>query len=198
MQPWKHRFWTAIKPFRRLRDDADKLMRRLDKKSPDQLGDDGEIDIFEELKREFPADRITRVKKGDSGADIVHIVLENREECGTILYESKNTDAWREDYVTKLRNDQIAEKAEHAILSTRKLPAGVDELEIREHVIIAKPKRVTVLAKILRQEKLVQNQRLRVSEEDRKQKTDALYSYIISPSFNQHLDLLDDLASKPA
>ena len=62
-------------------------------------------------------------------------------------------------------------------------------------MIIAKPKRVTVLAKILRQE-LVQNQRLRVSEEDRKQKTDALYSYIISPSFNQHLDLLDDLASK--
>jgi len=31
---------------------------------------------------------------------------------------------WRNDYVTKLREDQIAAKAEHAILSSRVFPAG--------------------------------------------------------------------------
>src|SRR3989442_15334599 len=88
-------------------------------------------------KGEYPDDQITRVPKGTAGADIIHVVKHNGKECGKIIYDSKNRKGWRDDYVTKLREDQIAAKAEHAILSACKFPAGAHQLEVREGVIIA-------------------------------------------------------------
>jgi len=171
------------------------LQRQLEKKTADELGEGAEIKLFERLKAEFPHDRITRVNKGTSGADIIHVVIHNGKDCGTIVYDSKNRNVWRYDYVTKLRDDQIAAKAEHAILSTCKFPADAHQLEIRDGVIIANPARVMVVAEILRGY-IVQSHELRVSGQERGQKTAALYSYITSEQFKQHLDSIDSNADK--
>jgi hypothetical protein len=122
-------------------------------------------------------------------------VIHRRKECGTIIYESKNSKAWRDDYVTKLRKDQMAEKAQHAILSTYKLPAGAQQLAVQDGVIIAVPERVLVLADILRRE-IIRNHELRVSSKEQGRKTEVLYSYITSPSFNQDLDSIDTQTKK--
>ena len=123
------------------------------------------------------------------------MVIHKSKECGTIIYDSKNRKAWRDDYVTKLRKDQITEKAQHAILSTYKLPAGGQQLDVQDGVIIAVPDRVLVLADILRRE-IIRNHELRVSSKEQGRKTVVLYSYITSPSFNQHLDSIDTQTSK--
>jgi hypothetical protein len=171
------------------------LQRRLEQKNAEELGEGAEIDLFEALKAEFPDDRIRRIAKGEAGADILHAVLHNGKECGVVVYDSKNRKAWRDSYVTKLREDQMAAKAEHAILSTCKFPAKANQLEIRDGVIIANPARVVVLAQVLRNF-IVQSHSLRVSGKERSTKTAALYSYITSERFRQHLDSLDTHADK--
>ena len=173
----------------------EELKRQLENKTANELGGSAEIDLFAELNKSFPGDRIRRVEKGAAGADIIHVIVHKSKECGTIIYEFKNSTAWRNDYVTKLREDQIAEKAEHAILSTCKLPADVHQIDIREGVIVALPERVLVLAEILRRE-IVHSHELRRSGVEREQKTDALYSYITSPAFGQHLEFIDIVTSK--
>ena len=179
----------------KLKAKVDDLQRRLDQKTPGELGDDAEVDLFEDLKAAFPDDHITRVPKGTPGADIHHVVKHNSKECGKIIYDSKNRKDWKDVYATKLRDDQIAAKGEHAILSTSKFPAGVHQLAEREGVIIANPARVLMLAEIFRRQ-IIQNFSLRIAGKERDAKKTELYTYITSELFHQELDSLDDCASK--
>ena len=73
----------------------------------------------------------------------------------------------------------IAEKADHAVLSTNKFPAGVKQLELYEGVVLACPARVLAIATILRQ-LMVQIHTLRMSNEQRDEKTAEVYAFITS------------------
>ncbi|MGE3829500.1 MAG: DUF2130 domain-containing protein [Parvibaculaceae bacterium] len=163
----------------KLQTKIDELGRALDKKTAEELGEGAEIDLYEALKGEFPDDRIERIQKGQPGADILHTVIHNGKECGKIIYDSKNHKAWRTEFVTKLASDQMAAKAEHAILSTSKFPADVRHLHVQDGVVLCGPARVVTIAQIVRQH-LVQTHTLRLSNEQRTQKTAALYDFITS------------------
>lgn len=155
------------------------LQRALDKKTAEELGEGAEIDLFEALKGEFGNDRIERINKGQPGADIRHVVIHNGKECGSILYDSKDHKAWRNDFVTKLSSDKLAAKAEHAILSTRVFPAGARQLDARNGVVIASPARVVALVDIVRQH-MIQTRALQLSNQERDRKTAELYKFILS------------------
>ncbi|MGA2340997.1 MAG: DUF2130 domain-containing protein [Terracidiphilus sp.] len=169
------------------------LQRALDKKTNEELGEGAEINIFEALKAEFKDDRIERIPKGAPGADVRHIVMLRGQECGTILYDSKNHNQWRVEHATKLRKDQLAEKADHAILSTHKFPQGARQLHILDGVLLANPARVVAVAIVIRQH-LLQLHTLRVSKVERESKTAALYEFIISARCKQLLDRIDQRA----
>ena len=178
------------------------MQRALEKKTAEELGEGPELDLYEALKAEFDGDKIERIKRGLPGGDIRHTVMHNGKECGKILYDSKNHNAWRNDFVTKLSADQMAEKASHAILSTRKFPAGASHLAIQDGVIIASPSRVLAVVQILRQH-LLQTHTLRASNEERGKKTQALYAFITSERctdllarFDTHTDDMLDLQVK--
>ena len=100
------------------------LQRDLDKKSNDELGEGAEIDLYESLRAEFPDDRITRIPKGAPGADVHHEIMHAGKVCGIIIYDSKNHKQWRTDHASKLRSDQLAAQADHAILSLLQFPQG--------------------------------------------------------------------------
>jgi hypothetical protein len=163
----------------KLSNKVEELQRALENKTAEELGEGAEIDLFEALKAQFEEDRIERINKGQPGADIRHVVKHNGKECGTIIYDSKNHNGWRNDFVTKLSSDQMAAKADHAILSTRKFPAGGRQLVLQDGIMIASPARVVVLAQIVR-EHVVQTHTMRMSNEEKAQKTSALYAFITS------------------
>lgn len=179
----------------RLSAKVEDLQRALDKKTAEDLGEGAELDLFEALKSEFEGDRIERVNKGQPGADILHTIMHNGKECGKIIYDSKNHNAWRNDFVTKLTTDKMAAKAEHAILSTRKFPACTRHLHVQDGVILASPARVVALVQIVRQH-LVQTHTLRLSNEAQAQKTEALYSFITSERCKDLFGRIDTQAEK--
>lgn len=166
------------------------LQRALDNKTADELGEGAELDLFEALKSEFPDDRITRIAKGTPGADIKHVVLCNGQECGTIIYDSKNHKAFRNDHVEKLREDQIAARAEHAILSTHKFPQGTRQLHVQDGVLLANPARVLAVVTLIR-EHILQSHTLRLSSAERKAKTAKLYAFVTSERCRQLFSRID-------
>jgi hypothetical protein len=68
-------------------------------------------------------------------------------------------------------------------------------LEVREGVIIANPARVLMVVEILRSH-VIQASSLRIAGKERDGKTAALYSYITSERFWQHLKSIDGCADK--
>lgn len=171
------------------------LTRQLEKKTAEERGEGAEVNLFEALKAEFPRDQIRRVGKGSQGADIIHEIVHNHKVCGRIVYDCKDRNAWRNDYTTKLREDQIAAKAEHAILASRVFPAGEKQLCEQNGVLIANPARVIALVQVIRRH-VVHIHTLKLSNEKRQQKTVALYEFITSERCNQLLERVDSHAEE--
>jgi hypothetical protein len=169
------------------------LQRAWEKKTAEELGEGAEIKLLEALKKEFPDDKISQIAKGAGGADILHIVMLRGEKCGTILYDSKNHNQFRHEHVAKLRTDQLAARAEHAILSTHKFPQYTHQLHIQDGVLLANPARVVIIATIIRQH-LQELHTLRLSAVERESKTGALYEFITSERCSQLLTRVDQRA----
>ena len=171
------------------------LQRQLEAKTSNELGEGSEIDLFEQLREAFPQDRIWRVGKGVNGADVIHVIVHNGQDCGKIIYDSKNRNAWQNEFVNKLRADKIAEGADHAILSSNKFPKDKREIHPQDGVIVANPARVAALSEILRGQ-VLRMHALRASGEEREQKTLDLYNFITSEHFKQLIDQVEMQTAK--
>ncbi|MGH6753858.1 MAG: DUF2130 domain-containing protein, partial [Bradyrhizobium sp.] len=169
------------------------MARQLEKKTADELGEGAEIKLLEDLKERFDGDTFTHVGKGNAGVDIIHEVIHNGKVCGKIVYDSKNRNAWRNEYVSKLRKDQVAAQADHAILSTQTMPAGAKQLHIQDSVIIANPARILILVELLRQQ-IITAHKLRLSNESKVEKTAALYTFMTSELCSQLFSQIESRA----
>ena len=161
----------------------------LQKQLKSEVGEGAAVNLYEELRKKFPKDEITKINKS-SGADIRHVVMHNKKVCGKILYDSRNRNLWQATFAANLRKDMITEKADHAILTTSKFPKDGKHICPWEGIIAANPARVAVLAEIFRDE-IVRNRTQRVSEQDKERKTAKLYTYIASNDFTKFLKTLD-------
>jgi hypothetical protein len=171
------------------------LQRKLEGKTAHELGEGPEIDLFEQLRQAFPMDRIQRVPKGVNGADVIHEVVHNGRLCGKIVYDAKNRDAWQNNFAVKLNADKLAQGADHAILSSNKFPKDKREIHLQDGVIVAAPARVTAIVEMLR-DQLVRLGELRVSNEARGSKTEALYAFITSEHCRQLIGQVDVQAGR--
>ena len=171
------------------------MQRKLEGKSAHELGEGSEVDLFEQLREAFQADRIQRVPKGVNGADVIHEVVQNGRVCGKIIYDAKNRDAWQNGYCTKLKADKLVQAADHAILSSNKFPRDKSEIHTQDGVIVANPARVLAIVEILR-DQIMRMHELRISKEAREEKTVALYAFVTSEHFKQLVEQVEAQAGK--
>lgn len=86
---------------------------KIEQGSQESQGEALENELAEILQREFPFDKITEIKKGTRGADILQEVKNKMgKPCGSILWESKNTKVFNKTWIDKLKKDQQAKKTE--------------------------------------------------------------------------------------
>ena len=168
------------------------LERKVEHNTANQMGDGAELDLLEVLREAFLDDRITRIKKGQPGADIIHEVLYKGEVCGRIVIDSKNRQQWHWDYVSKLRQDQLDARAEYAVLSTTVFPSGKKELSIHDEVILASPARIQHIVHLLRKA-LVEMHVRGLTLKERDDKKSRLYNFITSSRYAQQLREVQNL-----
>jgi hypothetical protein len=171
------------------------MQRKLEGKTAHELGEGSEIDLFEQLRGAFEADRIQRVPKGVNGADVIHEVIHNGRVCGKIIYDAKNRDAWQNGFAAKLKTDKLAQGADFAILSSNRFPKDTAHVHNQDGVIVASPARVLAIVEILR-DQLVRMLELRVSNEARGTKMEELYGFITSEHCRQLIEQVEAQAGK--
>ncbi len=174
------------------------LQHKLEQKTADQLGDGAEVDLYETLRQQFhgDGDKIMRVLKGQAGPDIRHWVMYKGESCGQIVYDSKNQQQWRDAWLTKLRQDQIDTRAEHAILATTVFPAGKKEICVDESgVILVNPARAVHIAHLLREGMIAMHVK-GLGQKERAGKTNKLYEFIASNEYRQQFDQVQKLTDE--
>jgi len=179
----------------RLQKQVEVLKRQLEQKTAEDLGEGAEVDLYEALRENFDSDKISRIKKGQPGADVLHKVCHNGQVCGSIVYDSKNHTAWRNSFVEKLRADQLAAKADHAVLTTSAFPTGARQLHVQDDVIVINPARAIELVRIVR-EHIIQTYRLRLSGQEKNRKTEALYEFINSDRCRQLLTRYESITEE--
>jgi len=169
-----------------LRKQVVELQRRLDEQAarkPEVV----DIDVFEQLRTDYPGDRVLRLPRGDAGGDLLVEVKYKGTICGRIVLDSRARGNWQTSYAAKLRTDMVEQRADHAILATVHFPRGASELCRHDDVLLVHPARVSELVGILRQA-MVRMFQTRLSVAQRADKKSKLYDHITSELFRRKLD----------
>lgn len=168
----------------------EELKRRAEQGSQQLQGEVQELELESLLKSKFPLDAIDPVAKGEFGGDALQRVHgPSGQECGTILWESKRTKNWSDGWLTKLRDDQRAAKAEIAVLVTQTLPKQVDTFDLVDGVWVTHPRSAIPVALALRQT-LIETAAARQSLAGQQTKTEMIYHYLTGPRFKQRIEAI--------
>lgn len=164
--------------------------RRSELGSQELQGEVLELDIQAALERQFPVDQIVPVLKGARGADIQQRVRNERlEDCGLILWETKNAKNWSPTWIDKLKQDQRAAGAAAAVLVTAALPEGMEGLGRIDGIWVAGLKPWPALAVALR-EQLIAVAYARASAAGKGEKMEMLYEYLSGNEFRQRVEAI--------
>lgn len=171
-----------------LRRQIEDLKKKAEQGSQQSQGEVAELDLEAFLRATFPQDEIEPVPKGVRGADLVHRVIGPAgKACGSIVWEAKNTRAWSDAWLGKLRDDQRELRADIAAIVTTVLPKSVRNAALIEGVWVTDMATLQGLATALRSQ-LVQVAVARATAQGRGSKMDLLYDYLTGTEFRQRVE----------
>jgi len=174
----------------------EELNRKMKQGSQQTQGEVLELEIENTLKREFPYDEIKEVPKGIRGADILQIVRSNTgREVGMIVWESKRTKAWSDGWISKLKEDQRAVKANLAVIISQVLPEGIKNFRSKNEIWICNYDSVVGLSMLLR-DSLLRIAAVRLSETNKQDKKEILWNYLNGNEFKNRMDAIADIYSQ--
>ncbi len=163
----------------------EELKRKKDQGSMQLQGEVQELAIEEILRHNFPVDLIHEVPKGVRGADTIHTVINTlRADCGKIIYESKRTKSFSNDWLEKLREDQREVGADIAVLITQTMPKDMESYGQRDGVWICSFSEFVGLVHVLRH-MIIKVQSIKAAQENVGDKKEVLYNYVSSEEFKQ-------------
>ena len=180
-------FQLRLKEMEKQLDDQKKLaeeMRRKAEQGSMQLqGEVQELALEEMLRSTFPFDVVSEVGKGVRGADCIQTVRNSfGQECGQIIYESKRTTSFTNDWIEKLKTDMRSNGAEIAVIVTKAMPKDMDCFGIKDGVWICSFSEVKALAAVLR-DGVIRVFNAAKNQENKGDKMHLLYDYLTSSEF---------------
>jgi hypothetical protein len=171
-----------------LRSSLEDMKRKAEQGSMETQGEVLEQDFEARLKGFFAHDDIQPVPKGIKGADLIQTVRTPMGvECGVLLWETKNTKAWSNAWIPKLKDDMIETRASIAILVSVVLPDGISRFGQLDGVWVSDPLCAIPLAAALR-EQLAAISRERTASTGKSEKMEALYQYLAGVEFKQKIE----------
>ncbi|MEO7313259.1 MAG: DUF2130 domain-containing protein [Chitinophagaceae bacterium] len=162
---------------------ADEMKRRAEQGSMQSQGEAQELVLEDILRSTFPFDLITEVGKGVRGADCIQLVRNSfGQECGRIIFESKRTQDFSEQWIDKIKADMRSQGADVAVIVTQALPKKMDRFGERDGVYICSFGEVKAIVHMLRAGIIKLSTALK-SQENRGDKMHLLYTYLTSSEF---------------
>ncbi|XOB40795.1 MAG: DUF2130 domain-containing protein [Candidatus Nealsonbacteria bacterium] len=176
------------KQINQMRKTIEELKRKSEQGSTQIQGDAQEEDLKSILKNKFPIDAVEDVPTGIKGADIIQTVNTNSgENSGIILWESKNTKKWSNDWIKKLKEDQGIVRADVCILASRVLPEGIKNFDFINGVWVCNYHFALSLASVLRLH-LLEVGKVKRSLIGKDEKMEVLYKYLTGSQFKNRIE----------
>ncbi len=162
---------------------AEEMKRKVEQGSMQLQGEVQELVLEDILKDLFPIDAIEEVGKGVKGADVIQTVRNKiGNDCGIILFESKRTKSFSNEWINKLKADAISAKADICVIVTETLPEGIDRIGQKDGVWICSFNDFKGLVLVLR-EGLIKISEVYSSQSNKGEKMQMLYDYLTSNEF---------------
>jgi hypothetical protein len=169
---------------------VEELVRKAEQGSQQLQGEVQELELENLLRVKFPFDLIEPVAKGEFGGDTLQrVVSPTGQPSGSILWESKRTKSWQDVWLTKLRDDQRAAKADISVIVTQVLPKGMQTFDCIDGVWVTSFAAAIPVAIALRHT-LLQVSMTRQISEGQQTKTEMVYQYLMSVRFRQRVEAI--------
>ena len=173
-----------------LRKSLAEAKRKSEQGSMETQGEALELDLETNLNSHFPHDEIAPVPKGIRGADVIQTVHnQSMVDCGSIIWETKNTKAWNGAWIDKLKDDQRSIGANLAVLVSTELPEGIKTFGHVDGVWVVSVASYIPLAMTLRQQ-LVQVTFARSASEGKSEKMEMVYQYLSGDAFRHKVEAI--------
>lgn len=164
---------------------AEEAVRKAEQGSMQLQGEVQELALEEMLRNSFPIDTIEEVGKGVRGADCIQTVRNSvGQECGKIIFESKRTKEFSNDWVEKLKADMRSQGVDVAVIVTQAMPKGMDRFGEKDGIWVCSFFEVQPLVHVLRGS-ILKVYNATKSQENKGDKMTLLYNYFTSSEFSE-------------
>jgi hypothetical protein len=104
------------------------------------------------------------------------------QDCGKIIYESKRTNSFANEWIEKLKADMRSQSADIAVIVTKAMPKDMDCFGIKDGIWICNFSEVRALSSVLR-DGVIRVFNAARSNENKGDKMHLLYGYLTSNEF---------------
>ena len=164
---------------------AEEMKRKAEQGSMQLQGEVQELELEGILRNTFIYDDIVEVPKGTVGADCIQIVRTQLGlEAGKIIYESKRTKNFTNDWIEKLKADMRSLSADIAIIVTQVLPKDMNRFGEKDGIYICTFSEVKSVVLLLRNG-ILKVAEAKKSQENKGEKMVMLYDYLTGNEFVQ-------------
>lgn len=168
----------------------DDLKRKSEQGSMQTQGEAQEILLEEIIKDQFPFDLVEEVGKGVEGADCIQTVRNNIGiACGKIIYESKRTKGWSNNWIDKLKADKRNTGADVAILVTQTFPKDMDGFGEKDGIWVCNFSEVGGVAHLIRNG-IIKVYEASKAQEGKGDKMQMLYDYLTGNEFRGQMEAI--------
>ena len=173
-----------------LKEQLSEAQRKAEQGSMQVQGEVQELGIEEWLRRSFPLDQITEVKKGQRGADCLQVInTRTSTNCGSIYYESKRTKEFQNNWIEKFRNDMRNKNAKVGVLVTDAMPKGMERMGLINGIWVCSYQEFKGLCFVLR-ENIIDISNAVTSQENKGEKMLMLYEFLRSNEFKLQIEAI--------
>jgi hypothetical protein len=164
---------------------AEEMKRKAEQGSMQLQGEVQELMLEEMLRNAFPFDLVSEVGKGIRGADSILTVRNGfGQECGKIVFESKRTKDFSNEWIEKTKADMRSLGADMAVIVTQAMPKGMDTFGEKDSVWICGFNDVRALTSVLR-DMVIKVFNAVKSNENKGDKMTLLYDYLTGKEFSE-------------
>ena len=153
-------------------------------------GEVQELELEKLLRASFPDDNILEVPKGQKGADCIQVVRNDfGKDCGMIIYESKRTKTWSNDWIDKLKLNMRMQGCDLPVLVTESFPKNLKRFGQIDGVWVCSFNDVSSIAFLMR-DSLIRISHSVTAQENKGEKTMMLYNYLTGIEFRQSIEAI--------
>ncbi len=168
----------------------EELKKRAEQGSMQLQGEVQELEIERTLRELFPFDEINEVKKGAKGADVIQAIRNTTGTlCGKIYYESKRTKNFDNNWISKLKEDNLLEKADVLVIITEAMPEEQEKFIFRDGVWICSFREFRWFVPVLRYS-VIEVHNVAITNQGRESKMEMLYNYLVSQEFRGQFEAI--------